>query len=63
MLRAPWSHGTPEAETRALLQERLALLNKLLFWCFVALTAFLAGSYWSARKRSTAKPSCASSRW
>jgi eukaryotic-like serine/threonine-protein kinase len=44
-IRAPWNYGTPEEESRAFLQERLALLNKLLFWCYVALTAFLAGSY------------------
>src|SRR4051812_12651300 len=45
MLRAPWSPGTPEGESRAFLQERLALLLKVLFWCYVALTAFLAIFY------------------
>jgi eukaryotic-like serine/threonine-protein kinase len=45
MIRAPWSHGTPESESRALLQERLTLLFKLLFWCFVALMAFIWGAY------------------
>jgi serine/threonine-protein kinase len=50
MLRAPWSHGTPEDESLAFLQERLALLMKLLFWCFVALIAFLAIFYGVYRK-------------
>jgi serine/threonine-protein kinase len=45
MIRAPWTHGTPEAESRAFLQERLALLMKLLFWCFIALMSFLAVAY------------------
>ena len=49
MIRAPWSHGTPEAESRAFLQERLTLLMKLLFWCIAALTAFLAAAYWKYR--------------
>ncbi len=49
MIRAPWGHGTPEAESRAFLQERLALHMKVLFWCFVALMAFIAVTYYVYR--------------
>ncbi len=45
MIRAPWSHGSPEEESRAFLQERITLLFKLLFWCFVALMAFVWVAY------------------
>jgi eukaryotic-like serine/threonine-protein kinase len=43
--RAPWSRGASDAESRAFLQERLTLLFKLLFWCFVALMAFVWVAY------------------
>jgi eukaryotic-like serine/threonine-protein kinase len=43
--RAPWGRGTSDAESRAFLQERLTLLFRLLFWCFVALMAFVWIAY------------------
>jgi hypothetical protein len=45
MIRAPWSQGTSEEESRAYLQSRLTLLYQLMFWCFVALIGFLEAAY------------------
>ncbi len=42
----PWRRGSSEEESRAHLQARLTTLFKLMFWCYVALMAFIAGSYW-----------------
>ena len=41
----PWSASGSPAESRAHLEERLAVLFKLMFWSFVALLAFLALLY------------------
>ncbi len=45
MLRAPWSTGSSEEESRAYLQTRLTFLYRLMFWCFVALVGFLYAAY------------------
>jgi serine/threonine-protein kinase len=45
MIRAPWSTGTSEEESRAYLQARLTVLYKLMFWCFTVLIGFLWGVY------------------
>jgi eukaryotic-like serine/threonine-protein kinase len=45
MVRVPWSRGASEEESRAYLQARLTLLFKLMFWCFVALMAFIWAAY------------------
>ncbi len=45
MLRAPWSSGSSEEESRAYLQTRLTVLYKLMFWCFVVLIGFLWAVY------------------
>ena len=37
--------GAPQEESRAVLQERVTALFKLMFWSFVVLVAFLAGLY------------------
>src|SRR6188472_1625713 len=45
MIRAPWSEGSSEEESRAYLQTRLTALYKLMFWCFVVLIGFLWAAY------------------
>ncbi|HEY5926540.1 MAG TPA: serine/threonine-protein kinase [Kofleriaceae bacterium] len=45
MIRAPWSSGSSEEESRAYLQTRLTVLYKLMFWCFVVLIGFLLAVY------------------
>ncbi|HEY5943965.1 MAG TPA: hypothetical protein VIV40_00665, partial [Kofleriaceae bacterium] len=45
MIRAPWSSGSTDEESRAYLQSRLTTLYKLMFWCFVVLIGFLGVAY------------------
>jgi serine/threonine-protein kinase len=45
MIRAPWSSGSSEEESRVYLQTRLTVLYKLMFWAFVVLILFLWGTY------------------
>lgn len=45
MLRAPWSTGASEEESRAYLHARVMVLWRLMFWCFLALVVFLACAY------------------
>jgi serine/threonine-protein kinase len=45
MLRAPWSSGSSEEESRAYLQTRLTVLYKVMFWCFLLLIGFLWSVY------------------
>jgi len=40
-----WRRGSSEEESRAYLQARLTTLFKLLFWCFIALMAFIFSMY------------------
>jgi eukaryotic-like serine/threonine-protein kinase len=49
----PWRRGSSEEESRAYLQARLTTLFKLMFWCYVALMAFIAGAYWAYRNDTT----------
>ena len=41
MIRAPWSSGSSEEESRVYLQTRLTVLYKLMFWAFVVLILVL----------------------
>jgi hypothetical protein len=49
MIRAPWSSGSSEEESRAYLQARLTLQYQLMFWCFLALIGFLEAVYFRYR--------------
>jgi multisubunit Na+/H+ antiporter MnhC subunit len=49
MAAVAWRRGSGEEEARAHLQSRLTTLFKLLFWCFVALMAFIFAAYYAYR--------------